>query len=237
MKVKTVHKTAIVGPAPNRSYNPSIFIPGSIWLRLQNRDITVKSLVILGWKIQRSRDVKMLESILSYDDEDARRIIDILSVLSPVEEKKKIHLKFMSRESDIAIRIYEQHLRLRTTISNYLLYLLILGMYLNSRVILNYSTSDKVRTEAEKDEQVLKKIMERILVKRLEKESINISKSVIIKKLMEISKRNFIRHAKRIERLHSPEDFARYLLEHIIFNMRPSINAKYYVKIFTGAIK
>ncbi len=238
MKVKTVHGTVTTGPTPNKSYNPSIFIPESIWLRLQNKNITTKSLILLGWKIQKSRDIKPIETVLSYyENENTRRLIDILSALGPIEEKKKIHLKFMSREFEIASKIYEQHIKLNTTISNYLLYLLILGMYLRSRVILNYSTSDIDRREAREDEDVLKRIIEKILLKRLERDSILISKSIITRNLIEINRRIFIKHVKKIERLESPEDLARYLLENVIFNIRPSKNAKYYVKICVGAIK
>ncbi|NPA71052.1 MAG: hypothetical protein GXO26_09620, partial [Crenarchaeota archaeon] len=231
MNVKTVHRTVTVGPSPNKSYNPSIFIPESIWKRLQNKNITIKSLVLLGWKTQRSRDTKPIDTILSYYENENRRLIDILSTIGPVEDKKKIHLKFMSREFEIASRIYEQHIKLHTTMSNYLLYLLILGMYLRSRVILNYSTSEIDRREAQEDESTLKRIIEKILLKRLEKDNIFISKSIITRNLIEISRRSFIKHVKKIERLDNPEDLARYLLENVIFNVRPSKSARYYVKI------
>ncbi|NPA22717.1 MAG: hypothetical protein GXO23_00265 [Crenarchaeota archaeon] len=238
MKVKTIHRITTIGPTPNKSYNPSIFIPRSLWERVENRNnVTVKGLVLLGWRVQKSRDVRLLNRFLSYEDrENIRRLIDIISILGP-EEKKKVHLKFLSKESYIALRIYEQHLRLYTTISNYLLYLLIIGLYLNSRVVLNYSTSNIERREALRDEEALRKVVEKAILKKLEKEDTMKIKSTIAKELLELGRRTFAKHIKKIEEIRSRDQLSRYILDNLIFSIRPGQNAKYYVKICLGDVK
>ncbi len=236
MKVKTIHKITTIGPVPNKSYNPSIFIPKSLWTRVQSRNsLTIKGLVMLGWRAQKLKDVKLLDKLLSYEEGNIRRLIDILSIVRT--ERRKIHLKFMSRESNIATRIYEQHLKLCTTVSNYLLYLLIVGFYLNARVVLNYSTSDRERSEAIKDESILKEIVEKIISKRIEKDSIHSIRSSIIDELAYLSRRAYIRHVKKIRRIENPAQLTRYIIDNILFNIRPGQRVRYYVKICIGDIK
>ncbi len=105
-----------------------MIMPENLWRAIyESTTLTIKGIISTGWRFKDRKEAAVLKEL--FFDHDNNKLHDILC-LANVKNKKRTHVKFVGRESDIASRIYEEHLRLNTTISNYLLYLLIQGLYL-----------------------------------------------------------------------------------------------------------
>ncbi len=218
-----------------RTYNPTTYIPLNIWERMYKRgELTIKSLIILGWRVKSLRECRLFGLAFS-DLHDQDRLLDIVSVLG--NYKKRVHIKFTSRESSIVSKIYEQHIRYRTTISNYLLYLFLTGFYANSRVVTHYSNSiDRIKLAYE-DENMLKEMMKTVLKNVLKNyEDIVIFKNRIITELSRTRRRSTIRHIKRINNENDKERLISYILDSVIFNIKPGALLKTYVKNCIGYV-
>ncbi len=118
-----------------RTYNPSMFMPKDLWKAIyDSTHFTIKGIIRTGWRFKDRREVLPLKEV--FFNFEHKRLYDILN-LADIKERKRTHVKFVGRECDLASRIYEEHLRWNTTISNYLLYLLVQGIYMISSTISN----------------------------------------------------------------------------------------------------
>ncbi len=212
---------------PPRSYNPSVIMPESLWRKIYNNSLlTLKGLIVLGWRTRSLKEFALFNSIFVRDN----KLVDINSLLR-WEQKKRVHVKFVGRESDEVSRIYEEHLRLGTTISNFMLSLALRGMYTYVETVAYYGgyTPDVTKVALE-DAYFLKDFLRRFLEERVRREGVeSLAKSVLDKanllnsrirtKLMKIDYGNI-------------ENFVNGIVD-AIFSVRPRIVCKMYLGMYT----
>ncbi len=233
MDVRYVYGISTDSVVPSKTYNPTTYLPITLWERVYRRnELTIKSLIILGWRARQLKECRILSTAL-LDPIDQDRIIDLISTIR--QEKKRVHIKFMSKDYNIALKIYEQHIKHRTTISNYLLYLFLIGLYANSITVIHYSDSTTRRKIAKEDEEILKNITENILRNTLKskKHVINF-KNRIITELLKSKRRTYIKYIKKIDGEYNVDKIIHSIVNNIIFNMRPGTLLRNYVKNCIG---
>jgi len=208
-----------------KTYNPSMFMPKDLWKAIYDSTrLTIKGVIRTGWRFRNRKETLPLKEVFfNFND---GRLYDILN-LADVREKKRTHVKFVGRECELASQIYEEHLRWNTTISNYLLYLFIQGIYILDRFIDN---TDNVASSAEPDINVLKQelspcinhiktIVRAAIVRRLYSEGRNFYNR-LINSLREVYSDN-----SRVHELITVDNFSEDLITENLVDLIFSINA------------
>ncbi|GEM_PF-4496544 len=217
---------------PPRPYNPSVIMPEELWKNIyENNLVTLKGLIVVGWRTGTLKELAILNSVFYR----GTTMIDIMSALGSVR-RKRVHVKFVGRESSEVSKIYAEHLRLNTTMSNYLLSLSIKGLYSYVNTVLHYRDySANVIERARQDRQYLEELLKSLVRYRMKVDGVDNFMNNILYASRRLNRRIQAKIGRLLYKLNTMdlEDVVNSVVN-IMFNIRPKLLCKMYLGMYTS---